>query len=60
MIVPEGLFKGDVDLFKSAVGDIIQSFREPWGKRRIEGPEVALKPSEGSGYDYIVKGLGEK
>lgn len=32
LIVPEGPFKGDVDLFKSAVGYVIQSFREPWGQ----------------------------
>lgn len=60
MIVPESLFKGDVDLLKSAVGGIIQSFRELWGKRRLEGPEVAFEPTEGTGYDYFVKGLGSK
>lgn len=31
-IVPEGPFKGDVDLFKPTVGDVVQSFGEPWGQ----------------------------
>lgn len=60
VMVPEGSFKGDVDLFKSTIGGVIQSFREPWGKRRVEGPKVALEPTKGSGYNNIVKRLGNK